>query len=166
MPIRDNKSRNEALILYSDIISANGDYFTPSIQIKRYPNGVTFIPFLIDDGVTVQITQVQSSTDNANWQPLTSFEIIGQLPTLVDETQNETPLPTFGILETNLYVRFAYTVSNYSQNSRFVVIVNGGLEVAPSEFTQDIVDGYDYYIDSEENPYVDVNGDNYVSVFS
>lgn len=139
MAIRDNKSSNLSLLIDNETVTTETLAYTTSFDGSDSANGITFVPFITAaDGATtgtIAINAVQDSDDNSTWANVDNSQYIGLLSDLdaVGLLTTGSAIKTLGVFGTRKYVRLAYTPTlNDSTTMSFIVVVNNGIEIAPS----------------------------------
>ncbi len=136
MAIKDNKSNTEVVVLSNIQLTANGTLETGSIDTADYDKGVTFVPVYVAGSGAVTVTAVQeSTTGTSGWTDVATSQLIGDLSDLVETgaVANGDVVNSLGVIGASRYLRLELTVTDFVTEIDYLITVNAGVEVAPSD---------------------------------
>lgn len=146
MPIKDNQSITDVLMVASNIVTVSATDFTSTpLDTHDFANGVTFIPFWhFITGVgpfTLNVTAIQDSEDGiSDWQTVPDNQLVARDLAVFADVPQYSPaisadvIATLGVVGTRRYVRAVYDVTVNGGDEVLVnILVNAGPEIKRGE---------------------------------
>lgn len=141
MPIKDNKSSTNVIIVLNANETGDGTVNSPGLDTANFDNGVTLLPIFVADGGSgsdVALTSVQNSDDDGVSDPyvdIPSDQLIGDLANFSGLTpvSDADVIKTLGVIGNKKFIRAVLVFANGTTNSDFVLAANAGVEVSPGD---------------------------------